>query len=185
MALRLNGSTSGYVELNAPAVAGSTSLTVPFGVIQVVQATTASKISSTTVRTDHDCMSASITPKVSNSNILVSLDFGVGDGNNESYYLKRGSTKIGGSGVTNSNFIEDTSWLSTDENNNNTYGISPWSWQYLDTGRTAGTSQITYTFGAFIVNTGSGAFYFNRADNDQSGTGTAFRSTMTLWEVAA
>jgi len=29
MALRLNGSTSGYVELNAPAVAGSQSLTIP------------------------------------------------------------------------------------------------------------------------------------------------------------
>ena len=29
MALRLNGSTSGYVEIDAPAVAGSTSIVIP------------------------------------------------------------------------------------------------------------------------------------------------------------
>ena len=31
MGLRLNGSTSGYVELNAPAIAGSSSITLPTG----------------------------------------------------------------------------------------------------------------------------------------------------------
>lgn len=31
MGLRINGSTSGYVELNAPAVAGSSSITIPTG----------------------------------------------------------------------------------------------------------------------------------------------------------
>lgn len=74
MGLRLNGSTSGYVELNAPAVAGTTNLTVPltgFGkVLQVIGATDATSQSATASYVSTP-LAATITPSSSNSRIFV------------------------------------------------------------------------------------------------------------------
>jgi len=73
MALRLNGSTSGYVELNAPAVAPSTSLEIPklgFGkILQVKHANSTTTVSGIT--SDTLLLSVSITPLSSTSKILV------------------------------------------------------------------------------------------------------------------
>jgi len=78
MALRLNGSTSGYVELNAPAVAGSQSLIVPdsFGkVLQVKQTlkktVTAVSNASPTNPQAVSGWSVDITPASTNSKILI------------------------------------------------------------------------------------------------------------------
>jgi hypothetical protein len=75
MALRLNGSTSGYVELDAPAVAGTTALTLPLGgfgkVLQVVNATYSTQTSSSTDTYADTGLTASITPSSVSSNVLV------------------------------------------------------------------------------------------------------------------
>lgn len=76
MGLRLNGSTSGYVELNAPAVAGTTNLTIPltgFGkVLQVVRNTNASTLSTTsTALIDATGINVTITPRSSTSTLII------------------------------------------------------------------------------------------------------------------
>ena len=74
--IRVNGSTSGYVELAAPAVAGSTVLTLPLGgfgkVLQVVRATDVTSRSTTSTSfTDVTGMSVTITPLKSTSAVLI------------------------------------------------------------------------------------------------------------------
>ena len=75
MPLRINGDTSGYVQLNAPAIAGTTNLTLPlngFGkVLQVVfgTSTTSTQVASTTYA--DTSLSATITPSSSSSKVLV------------------------------------------------------------------------------------------------------------------
>jgi len=171
MALRLNGSTSGYVELNAPAVAGSTSLTVPFGVIQVVQDSTStqSSVINTTAWQDGD-LSATITPVAAGSRILViisqylySLNGGISYTAN---YLKlrRGTTDL----TTWKNSIYVNFGGGAHAEGDNT------SVNYLDT--------PTYTVGNSIsYNTQV------RADNTTNSTLTwnTYHSTLTLMEIAA
>jgi len=81
MPVRINGSTSGYVELAAPAVAGSTSLTLPltgFGkVLQVVQAKYATETTVTSGSWTASGLSASITPNSSSSQIIVLISSSV------------------------------------------------------------------------------------------------------------
>jgi hypothetical protein len=75
MTLRLNGATSGYVELDAPAVAGTTSLTLPltgFGkVLQVVYGSTTTTTTSTNNTFSDTTLTASITPSSTSSKVLV------------------------------------------------------------------------------------------------------------------
>ena len=80
MALRLNGSTSGYVELNAPAVAGSQSLIVPdsFGkVLQVKQTLKKTVVSVSNASPSNpqavSGWSVDITPASTNSKILIMI----------------------------------------------------------------------------------------------------------------
>lgn len=73
--IRINGDTSGYVQLSAPAVAGNTNLTLPltgFGkVLQVVQGTTTvATFNGTSTYADTN-LSATITPSSVNSKILI------------------------------------------------------------------------------------------------------------------
>jgi hypothetical protein len=87
MTIRLNGSTSGYVELDAPAVAGTSSLTLPSGVgslltaeggkiLQIVRATDTTQRSTTSTSfVDVTGMTVTITPQKSNSAILVVSSF--------------------------------------------------------------------------------------------------------------
>jgi len=76
MPVRINGATSGYVELAAPAAAGSTSLTLPlsnFGkLLQIVRASdTSQRSTSSTTYADITGMTVTITPKESTSAILI------------------------------------------------------------------------------------------------------------------
>ena len=87
MSLVLSGSTSGSVTLQEPAVAGTTVLTLPAvsgtilttgspqsgGVIQVVQGTTSTQVSSSSSTYADTGATATITPKFSTSKILVLL----------------------------------------------------------------------------------------------------------------
>jgi hypothetical protein len=106
MTLRLNGSTSGYVEIDAPAAAGSNTLTLPNGngssgqylqtngsgglswvtpatpaaggkILQVVQASKANTTSTINQDSFTDLgLSASITPTSTSSNVLVLVSIG-------------------------------------------------------------------------------------------------------------
>ena len=86
MSLRLNGSTSGYSELEAPAVAGDQTFTLPGtggtldrlnragNILQVVQASTSTAVTvTTTTYTDTD-LTASIIPTSATSKVLVIID---------------------------------------------------------------------------------------------------------------
>ena len=87
MTLRLNGSTSGYVELDAPAVAGTTALTLPATagtlmlaeggkILQIVRATdTTTRTTTSTSAVDVTGMSVTITPQKSDSAVLVIATF--------------------------------------------------------------------------------------------------------------
>ena len=83
MPLRLNGSTSGYSQLDAPAIAGDQTFTLPGtggtldrlnragNILQVVNATYSTQASSVTSTFADTGLSASITPTASTSKILV------------------------------------------------------------------------------------------------------------------
>lgn len=98
MTIRLNGSTSGYTEIDAPAIAGAGVLTLPTGtgtllraeggkVLQVVRATDATSRSTTSTSfVDVTGMSVTITPQRSTSAVLIiaagfSHNFKNSDGN--------------------------------------------------------------------------------------------------------
>ena len=73
--IRVNGSTSGYVELAAPAVAGSTALTLPLGGFgkfsQVVQGTTTTSTTIASTTFTDTTLTASITLSSTSSKVLV------------------------------------------------------------------------------------------------------------------
>ena len=82
MTLRLNGSTSGYVEIDAPAVAGTSVLTLPAGtgtllkaeggkVLQIVRATDTVERTTTSTSFVDASISVTITPQKTTSDILI------------------------------------------------------------------------------------------------------------------
>lgn len=94
MTLRLNGSTSGYTEIDAPAVAGSNTLVLPTGngnagnvlstngsgalswvqggrILQVVSMITSTETTATTTTYVDTAISLSITPSLATSKVLV------------------------------------------------------------------------------------------------------------------
>lgn len=113
MSLILQGSTSGSITLQEPAVAGTTVLTLPAvtgtiltttspkagNVIQVVSATNSTSQSTTSTSFVNTSLSASITPTSSSSKVLILVTFmgyGVGGaGVNWVATITRGSTNLG------------------------------------------------------------------------------------------
>jgi hypothetical protein len=87
MTIRLNGSTSGYVEIDAAAVAGAGVLTLPTGtgtlltaeggkVLQIVRATNTTNMATTSLSfVDVTGMSVTITPQKNTSAILIISTF--------------------------------------------------------------------------------------------------------------
>ena len=82
MTIRLNGSTSGYVEIDAPAVAGTGALTLPSGtgtlltaeggkILQVVRATDTVQRSTTSTSFVDASISVTITPQKNTSAIIL------------------------------------------------------------------------------------------------------------------
>ncbi|MFZ9617845.1 MAG: hypothetical protein ACO29Y_05975 [Holophagaceae bacterium] len=186
-ALIKNGSVTAD-DLASTLDLSSKTVTLPSGtggkILQVTQNSDTTTDSYSTVQTDRDFFSHTITPLQSNSNILVLLTYFTGKGNNETFYLKRGTTKIGGVGFTTTPFINTGSFYNSDNTQAvDDYVINSNSYTFYDTGRAAGTSTLTYTFGGYIESSSGGLLYYNRAYlNTTTARG---RSTMVLIEVAS
>ena len=191
MSIKLNGSNSGFTELDAPAVAGSNTITLPAGngsanqylrngstagtlefadggkILQVVQATkTDGFASGSTSYTDITGLSASITPTSSSNKVLVRVAVMVGTGNtaNDNHMrVLRGSTNI----------------LTTDyivRSDESTSACKEYTIEVLDSPST--TSSTTYKVQGKVE---SNEIFVNRR-GDSSVMG---QSTVTLMEVAA
>ena len=191
MTIRLNGSTSGYTEIDAPAVAGSNTLVLPTGngssgqvlttngsgalswtgagkILQVVQ-NVKSNIFSTTSSSFVDVpgLDASITPFSSSNKILCVVNIGVGSNNSGADNLVRvvrGSTKI----VPNDTLVRTES----------TSICLNWNISLLDSPTT--TSSTTYK--VQILSESTNTVKVNSRNSETAIDGI---STITLMEVAA
>ena len=146
--ITINGDTSGSVILQAPSVAGSTTLTLPTttgtlvtsnamptgSVLQVVQGSTSTSVSTTNTTATDTGLSASITPSSASNKILiiVTQNYYIQGGatNSGSILLLRGSTTIGTTG-------DYPIWVTASANIGGIYTIN-----YLDSPST--TSSVTY-----------------------------------------
>jgi hypothetical protein len=203
MSIRLNGSTSGYTEIDAPAVAGSNTLVLPTGngssgqflqtngsgalswatvtsskILQVVQTVKTDTFSvASTSYTDITGLSASITPASSGSTILVIVDAKLSNSSADASMLKllRNSTDIYIGDAAGSRIRASTSSGFASNEINNTIAF------YLDSPST--TSSITYKA---QVRSQSGTAYLNRMSTDtDNGIFARTASSITLIEVAA
>ena len=191
MTLRLNGSTSGYVEIDAPATAGSNTLVLPTGngtsgqylqtdgsgglswagagkILQVVQ-TVKSNIFTTASSSFVDVtgLSASITPSSSSNKILCVVNIGIGSdsaGADNLVRVVRGSTKI----VPNDTLVRTDS----------TSICINWNISLLDSPAT--TSSTTYK--VQILSESTSTVKVNSRNSEVAIHGI---STITLMEVAA
>ena len=207
MTLRLNGSTSGYTEIDAPAVAGSNTLVLPTGngtsgqvlttngsgvlswagagkILQVASTTKTDTFSTTnTAYTDITGLSASITPTSSSSKILVFGHVDVGSSADVLVALQivRDSTAVGIADAAGSRVRAGFGrYLGTATTGSATHSNVPFG--FYDSPAT--TSSTTYKIqissnlaGTLLVNRGS-------LDTDAGGIwrGT---STITVMEIAA
>ena len=202
MALRLNGSTSGYAAIDAPAVAGNNTLVLPTGngtsgqvlstngagtlswssvtsskILQVVNTLkTDAFTTSSTSFVDVTGLSASITPASSSSKILVfaSVTLGQPPNNYVLYKLLRGSTDIALSTGATSN--ASGGFYSQDGASGNT--MVGTSVSVLDSPAT--TSSLTYKI-QLQSSPGSGTASINRRAADTAFGGVSY---ITLMEVA-
>ena len=188
MSIILQGSTSGSITLQEPAVAGSTVLTLPTvsgtvltdtspkagNVIQVVQTTingTSTTLSTNAVWTDVTGFTASITPSASSSKILVMISaqfelFKSGAEVTGAFKILRGSTDIFVESANSQGFEAAT-------NGGRTYIDYRWNGFYLDSPAT--TSSTTYKLQFRLQNGG-------QITVNSQGTQTG---TVILMEVAA
>ena len=164
----ISGDTSGSIILQAPSVAGSTTLTLPAtsgtlvtsnamptgSVLQVVNAVTGTQASTTGGTLVDTNLTASITPSSSSNKILVLVNQFGGKDANCAYKLRlfRGATDIGGS-----DYVMFTNTTL------NVQGLS-YSLAVLDSPST--TSSTTYKT-QIAISTGSGAVYA-QVNNGQS-----------------
>jgi hypothetical protein len=204
MTLRLNGSTSGYTEIDAPAVAGSNTLVLPTGngssgqvlstngsgalswanggkILQVVQTTKTDTFSTnSTTYLDVTGLSVSITPSSSSNKILVQFGLActaVGGVFSAHARILRDSTAVMVGDAAGSRTRATFMWEGAGESN------TPFGAQLLDTPATA--SSITYKV-QMQVNNGSHTSYVNRSVTDTDATTFARTfSYITVMEVAA
>jgi len=197
MSIVLQGSTSGSITLQEPAVAGTTVLTLPAvtgtvltdtspkagNVLQVVQATK-TDTATTSSGTYASLLSANITPTSSSSKILVIANISIGGyGSTPALRLNRGGTDI---------LLSDTSG----NRQRTTYGMHwtasgalvfaqflqlPVAMTYLDSPST--TSSTTYA--VYWAELNGATSYCNRsyANNDETWSPTS-TSSITLMEIA-
>jgi len=184
MALRLNGSTSGYVELNAPAVAGSQSLTIPYGILQVVSTTKTDTFTTTATAPSPAAVTGlyvTLTPTSTSSKILVAVDIGAAssqtnDGGVYFFLNKNGSILSGATGDTASSRVVCTAA----QNVTATYNHNAVCFSYLDSPNT--TSSVTYQ--VYLASTGSTVAVVNRNGYDYDSAGYPRTiSTITAYEV--
>ena len=200
MTLKLNGSSSGYTEINATAAAGNNILTLPTqagtirttgtpgAIVQVVNAsvTTIQTVSISTAWTDTD-VTAAITPSSASNKILVSMHV-TGEGNaspaNFSYRLTR---SISGGATTNITAPTAGSRVSVmgipaSASDNNTVTMDSFTIpNYYDAPAT--TSAVTYRMQIFYD--GAATWYLNRQTSDSDAAANRRgMSWVTLMEVA-
>jgi len=207
MALRLNGSSSGYVELDVPAAAGSHTLTLPNSggssgqylqtngsgalswagvttgkILQVVQTVKTDPTSTTsTSYTDITGMSVTITPSSSSNKILIIPDLALSGPVGDIGYaqLLRGSTVIyGGDSATHNGLYGCYSGAAAD--GPFVYGVNIVTRMFLDSPAT--TSATTYKC---QFKTNSGTFYLNRTNATSGNYDIRPASSITAIEVAA
>jgi hypothetical protein len=201
MPIKLNGATSGSVELGVPDVVGSDVQNVllpstagtldrlerPGNILQVVQnyITGTSSVTSSG-QTDIPGLSQSITPTSSSSKILVRMRWN-GELSNTNNYdfvfrLKRNGTVVGNADVSGSRTLGISCMLQGYWDSD--AGSTPdSSWfEYLDSPNS--TSTVTYQVCYRIK--ASGVLYTNRAVNNTDNDGYEnLTSSITLMEVAA
>ena len=153
------------------------------GVVQVKQSSTTSQYSFTSTALageDLSGLSVTITPKSSNSKILVSGTITVGGSGNNPKHIKllRDTTELGGqdNGSRPGGIIHTYAGEGSDP----TYKLQTFHFEYLDSPST--TSQITYKLKGMLD---AGTGYINRTgahtDNTSSGNGW---SAITVKEIA-
>ena len=195
--LILNGSTSGSITLAAPAVANTTTLTLPTtsgtvltsgtssnfpigSILQVVSTTKTDTFSSATTNawTDITGLSVSITPSSASNTILVMASVqGINTSSNAYFRLVRGSTGIGVGATAGSRSSVSSSNITG--SGVNSMGGS--SFQFLDSPAT--TSSTTYKI-QFITDVAT--IYVNRTVNDTDALYTGrSQSTITVMEIKA
>ena len=208
MSLILQGSTSGSVTLQEPAVSGSTVLTLPAvsgtvlttgssgqsipkaalptgSVLQVVSTTKTDTFSSTS-STDVAItgLSATITPTSASSKILVltTFAFNVDDTSNIRFNLYRNASQItayrGDARGNNSRAAIFYRGLQGGQNIYNAYAFG--NMNYLDS--PASTSALTYQ----VYGNTNGTIFINRPAGDYNNSdGCTTASTITVMEIAA
>jgi hypothetical protein len=195
MTIRLNGSTSGYVEIDAPAVAGTGALTLPTGtgtlltaeggkVLQVVStAKTDTFTTSSSSLVDVTGLSVSITPASASNKVLVTVHINVNAGVNVNGTLNavmvRDSTLIALGDAAGSRlrrtFIRSSSLDATTIQ-------GTFSMTFLDSPAT--TSATTYKMQISL--TDGITAYVNRSGTDTDSANNARGiSTITVMEVSA
>ena len=147
-------------------------------VLQVVQATDTTQIYTTTTGSDIEFFSASITPTLASSKVLVTFTAFISANPNGGFWLKRDTTKLGGTGGSSGNYNHPDNFFNTDDFSWVTHHIGPVAYSYLDSPSTS--TSTTYSFGFRSAST-SAQVGFNRR---QSGTDSKTRSVMTLTEIA-
>ena len=191
--VRLNGSTSGYSELSAPAVAGDQTFLLPStsgtldrlnragNILQVVSVAKTDIFTTTsTALVDITGLSVSIAPTSATSKILVlcSLSLNVTNGNYMAQaVLFRGATRISVGDAAGSR-IQCSAYATV----NGDRGRSPFSITFLDSPAT--TSSTTYKFQGLIESGGTLYINQNASDADSVINGRT-ASTITVMEVAA
>ena len=196
--LRLNGTTSGYTELSAPATAGSNTLTLPTGngtngqylqtngsgvlswatlpssgkILQVVRSHVLGKASTTSTSLTKLATSTSITPSSSSSRILITISTGIGnaDTGNANFSIVR---TVGG---VDTNVFSD---VANKQNASGTYQYDSFSWTDVDSPST--TSAVTYSLSALRVDGNATPFVGGRQTDSAYAMGVMF----ILREVAA
>ena len=191
----IKGDTSGQIEIAAPAVAGSTTLTLPTGsgtvitdtapkagnVLQVLQATKTDAY--TTTNTSYNTptgLSVSITPSSTSSKILViaSIDFGVnGDSGHTYARIYRDTTSIFEASAAGGRNLATFA-----QNNSGGNGGRCQTTTYIDSPST--TSAITYSIQ--VKSSNSTIVYVNRSVRDADAGSYDGRtvSSITVMEVA-
>jgi len=205
MTLRLNGSTSGYTEIECPSVGGNNTLVLPTGngsnqqvlagngsgtlswsnrpILQVVSATLATKYTTTSTTYGDVGLSASITPASSTNKILVFVQLGCQTNNNgnTTYNENYGVWNL----VRGSTTIQEKQFGWNINIGSNTQKSSQGIVAFMELDAPATTSSITYKVQSKVPNS---FFTAITCDNDLYGsslTQANAKSTLTLLEVAA
>ena len=190
--LRLNGATSGYIEIKAPDEANGATHTIPntgFAagkILQVVHANSNSHLSSTsTSYVDLTGVTATITPTATSSKILITCTISISKQDNHTFLARvvRDGSAISGAGgvkMSGQNNQLDGVWWSMRTTD---YSSEPSTIQYLDSPST--TSAITYKAQGMTSNSSYG-FALNRTANGGNyNFDSAGFSQITLMEVGA